>query len=131
MNSLRAGALYFVLVFAIGFVLGIVRQLIVAPRLGSVTAVMMEAPLMLAASYFLARWLARLLTVEPQVLPRLLMGFTALALLLATEAIASNLLKGWTFDQWVQHFATPDGLISLVLFLLFAAMPVLLVRKPL
>lgn len=131
MRSIRAGAVYFALVFAIGFVFGTIRQLILVPYVGELGGVIIEAPLMLGASYLIARWVISTWAVATEMGQRLQMGMTALVLLLATEAILSNLLRGRTFEQWLGHFATAQGVLSLVLFLFFAAMPLILLRKPL
>ena len=55
-GATEAGALYAIIVFLIGFILGTIRVLLVAPRLGETTAVILEAPMMLAASWFVCRW---------------------------------------------------------------------------
>ncbi len=47
--------MYFVAVFGVGFILGTIRVLWVAPLVGDRTAELIEAPLMLAAIYFSAR----------------------------------------------------------------------------
>ena len=51
-RATKAGALYAIIVFVIGFMLGTIRVLLVAPRLGETTADIIEAPIMLAASWF-------------------------------------------------------------------------------
>jgi hypothetical protein len=49
-EALKAGVLYFALVFAAGFVLGTVRTLWAVPRLGVRTAELIELPTMLGVS---------------------------------------------------------------------------------
>jgi hypothetical protein len=49
-RAIEAGALYAITVFLIGFILGTIRVLLLAPHLGETIAVILEAPLMLAAS---------------------------------------------------------------------------------
>ena len=56
LRATKAGALYAIIVFLIGFIFGTVRVLLVAPRLGETTAVIVEIPIMLAASWFVCRW---------------------------------------------------------------------------
>ena len=51
-----AGTLYAIIVFLIGFILGTVRVLLVVPHLGETTAVIVEAPIMLAGSWFVCGW---------------------------------------------------------------------------
>jgi hypothetical protein len=53
---MRAGVLYAIIVFLIGFILGTIRVLLVVPRLGETTAVIIEAPVMLTASWLICRW---------------------------------------------------------------------------
>jgi len=47
MQTLKAGVLYFAVVFGAGFVLGPIRVMWVVPRLGTRTAEILEAPIML------------------------------------------------------------------------------------
>jgi hypothetical protein len=47
MQILKAGVLYFALVFGTGFVLGPIRILWVVPRFGARIAELMEAPIMI------------------------------------------------------------------------------------
>lgn len=121
MRQVRAGATYFALVFAAGFMFGVVRQFVLVPRLGATSALAVEAPLMLAISSLAARRIVRL--HAPRVRDAIFIGAIALMLLLVTEAVLAGPLRGWTFDQWIGHFSTLDGAISVGLYLVFAAMP--------
>jgi len=56
MPILKAGGLYFALVFGAGFVLGTIRTLWVVPRVGTRMAELMEAPIMLVVTVVAARW---------------------------------------------------------------------------
>lgn len=89
MNWLRAGALYFLLVFTLGTVLGVARITIVAPRIGATGALLAELPLMLLGAWFICRAILRRIEV-PRTL-RLAMGAAFLLLLLASEAILAAL----------------------------------------
>jgi hypothetical protein len=46
----KAGALYAIVIFLIGFIVGTIRVVLLVSRLGETTAVIVEAPLMPAAS---------------------------------------------------------------------------------
>jgi len=129
--SARAGAIYFGLVFAVGFALGTVRQLFVVPLTGELTGVLIESPIMVLASYVIAVRVTAQMRVAARLLPRLLMGATAFGLLLAVELALSMLMSGWTLDQWLLNFASAQGAVSLAIFALFGVMPILLLRKPL
>lgn len=54
--AVKAGVLYFAIVFAVGFVLGTIRTLWVVPRVGERKAELMEMPIMLAVTIVTARW---------------------------------------------------------------------------
>ncbi len=68
---LKAGALYFVLVFGAGFALGTVRTLWILPSFGTRRAELMEAPIMFVGIVLSARWVTRRLAVSPSFAGRL------------------------------------------------------------
>jgi hypothetical protein len=59
MPILKAGVLYFALVFGAGFVLGTIRTLWIVPRLGTRMSELMETPIMLVITILAARWTVR------------------------------------------------------------------------
>jgi hypothetical protein len=85
MQTLKAGLLYFALVFGAGFVLGTIRTLWLVPTLGMRTAELMETPVMLVVVILAARWIVRHLDVPTTTATRLGVGFIALGLLLVAE----------------------------------------------
>ena len=126
---MKAGALYFILVFGTGFALGTLRVLLVVPRLGARTAELIEAPLMLAVTFLAARWTVRWLVVPPALAPRLAMGCIALGLLLAAEFTLMLGVRGLSMRE---YFATLDPVSGTVYYLLlgmFALMPLLVTRR--
>ena len=68
--ALVAGALYFIVLFAAGFVLGALRVLWLAPQLGVLLALLIELPIMLVFAWFAALALARRCEVPPRAGPR-------------------------------------------------------------
>ena len=84
-DTLKAGVLYFALVFAAGFVLGTIRTLWIVPRLGVRAAELMELPVMLGVSILAARWVVRHVGIPPQWPRRLAMECIALGLMLLAE----------------------------------------------
>lgn len=55
----KAGAFFFGLAFAAGWVLGPIRELWVVPRFGRTAGLLLEAPVMLAVMFAAARWTIR------------------------------------------------------------------------
>ena len=49
MRPAKAGLIYFVLVFAVGWILGPIRELWVVPQFGRLTGTLLEAIIMLIA----------------------------------------------------------------------------------
>jgi hypothetical protein len=82
MAALRAGVLYFAVVFAAGSVLGTIRVLWIAPRVGVRIAELPETPVLVAISAVAVRWIVRWLDVLPRWPDRLTTGAVALGLLL-------------------------------------------------
>ncbi len=121
MPLLRAGATYFALVFAAGFVFGIARQVVLVPVIGATAAVAVEAPVILAVSALVARWSVNSFAATSR--DAIAIGAIALAFLLVAEAVLAGPVRGWSLAQWLGHFATTDGALSLALYLAFAAMP--------
>ncbi|MGL4810236.1 MAG: hypothetical protein ACRCXM_00545 [Beijerinckiaceae bacterium] len=130
--SVRAGLAYALLMFAAGFVLGTLRELVVRRHLGELPAILMEIPVMLAASWFAARWLIRRFDVPADARDRLVMGFVALAVLLAAEAATGIWLMGQSLRQHVLSYASLRGLVTLASQGIFALIPLLslTVRRP-
>jgi len=86
MQVVKAGALYFVAVFAVGFVLGAIRTLWVVPRVGTRAAELIEMPIMLAVTIVAARWTVQRLSMPLVWSARLEMGCVALVLMLIAES---------------------------------------------
>ena len=85
MQILKAGVLYFALVFGAGFVLGTARTLWIVPRVGTRRAELMETPIMLVVTIVAARWIVLHFAVPSTPSSRLGMGCIALVLLLLAE----------------------------------------------
>lgn len=113
---------YWAAIFALGFVLGTVRTLWLAPALGAPAAVLIELPVMLAAAWFcaraiLARWP---LASRPNALA---MGSLAFALLMAAELLLGIFAFGLTTGAWLARLGEPAGLVGLAGQIGFAVIP--------
>jgi len=129
MRTLKAGALYFALVFGAGFVLGIPRVLWLVPRLGTRTAELIESPIMLGVIIFAARWVVRRFKLPPTVAARLGPGFMALGLLLAAEFTVVLKARRLTLAQYFAGRDPVAGTVYILLLLAFALMPLIAARN--
>jgi hypothetical protein len=128
-RSIVAGLIYFCIAFACGFLLGILRVIVVAPRLGALTAVLIELPLMLATSWLAARWVCAIMQVPATLGDRLLMGALAFALLMLAEATLGLSLFGRNLQSQLEALATTPGFAGLAGQFVFALFPVLIARS--
>lgn len=120
-----AGLLYFAAVFALGFAAGVVRRLVLVPRLGETAAVLLELPVMLGASWLLARRVARWCALDCAAAPRLLMGGIAFLLLMAAEHGLGALLGGNPPAGDPAARASPADALGLAAQVAFALFPFL------
>jgi hypothetical protein len=128
MESLKAGFLYFLLVFGAGFAIGFVRVLWLVPRLGTRVAELLEVPVMLVVIVVTARWTVRRFRLPPRMPGRVRVGLIALGLLLVTEIGVVLWLQGVTLAQYVANRDPVAGTIYVVMLVVFAAMPALVNR---
>ena len=121
--ALKAGATYFAIVYAVGFLLGTVRVLLLLPLVGETAAVLFEAPLMLVVSWIAARWSARRFSVPAKLLPRIVMGTAALALLMLGELTVSTLIFGRSLEATLAAYRSLPGILGLSAQVIFALLP--------
>jgi hypothetical protein len=113
---------YFALVFSAGFVFGIFRVLWVVPQVGDRVAELLEAPLMLAAIIYSARFITRRFPAT-NAGSYLASGGIALALLLIVEFTVVLALRGLTIGEYLAERDPIAGGVYVLMLLLFAAMP--------
>ncbi len=120
MSAVTSGTFYFVGVFVAGFVLGILRTLIVAPKVGSLVAVLIELPVILWFSWFVC---ARILRGSPKTAcAAAVMGGVAFTLLLVAESLVSMLMLDRSFVEHLLLYAQREhqlGLFGQIAFALF------------
>jgi hypothetical protein len=129
MQLLKAGILYFALVFAAGFVLGTVRALWLVPHFGERTAELMETPIMLLVIIIAARWVVQRFAVPPPLSKRLAVGAIALALLLVAELTFVLSLRGLSIAEYVTARDPVSGTVYLAMLGVFAVMPLIVARR--
>lgn len=130
--SANAGVAYAVTVFAIGFLLGTARVLLLAPRLGSTIAVSVEMPIILTASWYVSSiWMKRL-AVGIEIRTRILVGAVAFVTLMILEVGLSISLFHRSIGEYIAELRSLAGAIGLAGQICFATFPLLnvVVRRP-
>jgi len=129
MQILKAGTLYFALVFGAGFVLGTIRTLWVVPSLGMRKAELMEAPVMFVITIVAARWVVGRFSLPPGPPTRLGVGFVALGFLLFAELGFVLWLRGMRIREYIASRDPVAGTVYIVMLGIFAVMPLFVSRK--
>lgn len=127
--SVKAGGVYMAAVFAVAFMLGTMRVLWLAPRVGPVIAVLIEAPIILTVSWLASRWCCGLFDLRNQVAACALMGAVAFVLLMLVELGFAMLLFGTAAADYFESFRSTAGVIGLVAQVGFAAIPAIQARR--
>jgi hypothetical protein len=127
--GLRAGWVYFGMVYALGFALGAMREMWLAPRFGGFWPRMVELPVMLAASWFAAWWVVNRYGLETM-RERLVMGLSAFGLLMAGEAMVSVFAMERTLAAHLASYASLQGAIGLAAQCAFALFPLFVRPMP-
>ncbi len=129
MQILKAGTLYFALVFGAGFVLGTIRTLWVVPSVGMRKTELMEAPLMFVITIVAARWVVGRFSLPRRSVTRLGVGFVALGFLLVAELGFVLWLQGMTIREYIASRDPVAGTMYIVMLGIFAVMPLFVARK--
>lgn len=129
MTRERIGAVsvaYAAIVFGVGFALGAMRVFFIVPRIGVRWAELLEAPLMLFASFLAVRLLMHLWGPFGRAQCGLI-GILALAFMLLAE-IGIVLAQGLTIPEYIASRDPISGTVYLLSLAVFAAMPLLVSR---
>ena len=128
-RALIASSIYFLALFGLGFALGTIRVLIVAPRYGELAATLAEVPLMLLAAMYICQRVIRHWHVPGAMKLRWTMVAWFLALLVLFEMLLGTMLFGRTMaDQW-GALLKPAGLLGLSAQIIAALLPAIVGRN--
>lgn len=128
-RALTAATIYFLALFALGFLLGTIRVLWVAPQIGQFAATLLEVPVMLGAAFFLCRWVIGRWRVSPDLAASGVMVLWFLGLLVLFETLFGIALFGRTLGEIWAGLATPAGLVGLTAQAIAALLPLLVGRR--
>ncbi|WP_440957370.1 hypothetical protein ACFELO_08630 [Oceanicaulis sp. LC35] len=118
-----AGLVYFAIVFAIGFVLGSIRVLLVSPCLGELGAVLLELPVMLGACWLVSGALTARLAAHNPARAAIVMGGVAFTCLMLAEFTLGALAFERGLLEQVLRWGTPAGALGLFGQIGFALFP--------
>lgn len=127
-RALTAATAYILILFTLGFVLGIIRVTQLIPRIGELAATIIEAPVMLMFGFGVCRWTLQRWNVADDLKIRLAMAIWFIILLFVLETFLGSILFGRTLaDQWAA-LKTISGILGLSAQLLTAFMPIIIGR---
>jgi len=129
MQILKAGLLYFALVFGAGFVLGPIRILWVVPRFGTRMAELIETPIMPVVTIVAGRWIVRRLAVPSTPSCRLGIGCVALGLMLIAEFTLVLWLRGLSISEYLANRDPVSGTVYDMVLGVFAIIPLIVARR--
>ena len=125
---LLTGTVYVAAVFAAGFVLGVLRTLVLVPLLGELGAVLVELPVILSIAWLACRRILRRWPLPPP--SALGMGAIAFLLLMGAEAGLSTLLAGRSRAEHLALYSQLLHQVGLAGQLAFSVFPWLQARRP-
>jgi hypothetical protein len=127
--AFKAGLAYFATVFAVGFVLGALRVLVVVPRVGEMAGVLIELPIMLLVSWVVCGWLLNRFSVPYKPTLGVLMGAVAFALLMLAELWVSVFAFGRSLAEHFGSYRSLNAILGLAGQLGFAAFPYIRIKQ--
>lgn len=126
---LKAGLLYFITVFAVGFVLGSIRVPFLVPRLGERYAELIELPFLLIAIVLCAGWIVRRYRLNGEALSAAASGLIAAVLLILVEFSVVLALRGMSIDDYLEQRDPVAAAAYYGAVAIFAVMPLILSLK--
>lgn len=120
----HAGVRFGLFAFGLGFLLGTLRTLVLAPHIGGATAVVLELPIMLAACWWWAGRIIRRFAVADRD-QALAIGLIGFAVLMLGELVVGVTLFQMSPGEWIASLKSPSAQLGLAAQLLTAAMPLL------
>ena len=127
-SALKAGLVYFGIVFAAGFLMGLVRVPFFVPRYGERVAEIIEMPFMLAVIILAARWLVKRFAFGGEVRRPVIAGIAAAAILIAVEFSVVLRLRGLSPGEYLSTRDPVAGGLYYAMVVIFALAPVIIAK---
>ena len=126
-RTLFTGTAYVVAVFAAGFVLGVLRTLVLIPLLGELAAVLVELPVILTIAWLICTRILRRWPLLPPAAAA--MGAIAFLLLMLAETSLSTLFAGRSLAEHLALYSQLPHQVGLAGQLAFALFPWIQARR--
>jgi hypothetical protein len=123
--ALLAGLMYFLGIFALGFVLGIIRTLVLIPRIGALAGVLLEIPVLLTVSWFFCRRILTRFSITGELKHRFTVGGSAFILLMITEVFVSVCVFKQPWAEYCANVQTLPGFLGLLAQIVFGCIPMI------
>ncbi len=124
-SALIAGLIYFSVIFIFAFILGVIRTIVLIPRIGPLAAVMIEIPILLTVSWFFCRMLIRRIRLTGEIKYFLIFGGSAFIWLMLTEYFLSINVFNQPQSVYFGKMMTLHGFLGLLAQIAFASIPVI------
>lgn len=124
-RAVLAALIYFACVFAAGMALGPPRVIWLEPWLGKTIAVLLEAPLLIIAMWFGARFATRAARMDGAWPAYLGVGLLALLVQQIADLAVGFGLRGMTLADQLAYLGSPPGVVYGVSLVVFALMPLI------
>ena len=124
-TTLRVSLLYFLAVFAAGFVLGTIRVLLLVDALGERSAELVEMPVMAVVCALTAKYLIKRNIKELTATGAVLVGLMALAILLLFEFTVVLWLRDISLSEYIDNRDPVSGIAYLLGLAWYSVAPLL------
>ena len=123
--AIKAGFIYFLGIFVLGFLLGTIRTLVLIPRIGNLAGVILEIPVMLTASWFFCSWIMARFRLTRETKYLFLFGGSAFLWLMIAEFCVSVYIFSQPWSEYLANFRTMPGSIGFLAQIIFSCIPLI------
>lgn len=122
MGSIFYAVIYTILVFAIGFGLGVVRNIHIVPKIGKFYAVLLELPFIIGASFLIASFLNSQIFAPN----RIFISIFSLIFLIIIEFLFAHFMFKMSLSKFLNKYKKADGQLGLFGQICFALLPLII-----
>jgi hypothetical protein len=124
-SALLAGILYFLGIFALGFVMGAIRTFVLVPRIGALAGVLIEIPIMLTVSWYYSNKLKIRYSISSENRYLILFGGSSYVWLMLAEYSVSVFAFNQSSTEFFANIRTLPGSLGLLAQIVFGSIPLI------